>query len=139
MVRLSPALITSFAGGTYPIPDIPNGPFVLPFCPTIYAVVHIHEVTIVVMVTSLSVGFVTVNSFATLPFFIEIEPKSYDISDIERTLSGIFIEVDVDSEIAWTVVIVPFFPEYPHTKRPAKITRIIAIILIFDFIVTRSN
>src|SRR3989338_1149968 len=76
IARLSPALITSFTGGTEPIPGMPNGPFALPSGKTKKAAVHMQEVTSVDAVTSLSVGFVTTNSLVTLPFFIEIVPHS---------------------------------------------------------------
>ena len=79
-MRLSPAATVSLAGGTYPMPGMRNGPLVLPSGPTRKAVVHMQEVNTVLMVMSSLVGLVTVNSLVTLPFFIEMVPKSKSVS-----------------------------------------------------------
>src|SRR3989344_6776044 len=89
-MRLSPEGIVSLAGGTYPIPGMRNGPLVLPSACTRNAVVHMHEVSTVSRTTAWPVGLVTVNSLVTLPFFIEMVPKSWKTDGATSTLFCVF-------------------------------------------------
>src|SRR3989338_6875161 len=73
--RDSPGAIDSFAGGIYPMPCMPNGPF-SPFGVSRKPVVHMHEVYTLDRYTDASVLLVTVNLCSTTPFFMEIVPKS---------------------------------------------------------------
>src|SRR3989344_7167228 len=86
MMRLSLGLMVSFAGGTYPMPGMLNGPFIFPSGLTMNAVVHMQEVSTVFTVMSSFVGLVTVNSLVTFRFFIEIVPKSWKISGAVKAL-----------------------------------------------------